>query len=160
MGDYFNRHIHQLPLRTGIRRRQFIGQHHQRAGRMGHSGHRHLAGRYRPTDQRHLFTSAADRQRRHLCRGETTSYRQLASTIEHVTQRRFTKNVLTLPALLEALRLRPDDQMLRYRAAFARVTACGGQCATPTMRKMRFRPRILPPGLRHLFSLRQETAGA
>lgn len=52
--------------------------------------------------------------------GETTSYRQLAATVEHVTQRRFSKNVFTLPALLEELRLRPDDPMLRYRVAFAR----------------------------------------
>ncbi|BFO09965.1 hypothetical protein GGER_24750 [Serratia rubidaea] len=37
-----------------------------------------------------------------------------------MTQRRFSKNVFTLPALLEELRLRPDDPMLRYRVAFAR----------------------------------------
>ncbi|HDS6869101.1 aromatic alcohol reductase, partial [Klebsiella pneumoniae] len=52
--------------------------------------------------------------------GETTSYRQLADTVERVTQQTFSKAVHTLPALLEQLRTNPDDAMLRYRAAFAR----------------------------------------
>lgn len=52
--------------------------------------------------------------------GETTSYRQLADTVERVTQQTFSKAVHTLPALLEQLRTDPDDAMLRYRAAFAR----------------------------------------
>ncbi|WP_238084887.1 MULTISPECIES: aromatic alcohol reductase [Pseudescherichia] len=52
--------------------------------------------------------------------GETTSYRKLAETVERVTNLTFTKKVLTLPTLLEALHLRPDDPMLRYRVAFAR----------------------------------------
>ncbi len=52
--------------------------------------------------------------------GETTSYGKLAETVERVTKQTFTKGVFTLPALLDALRLNPDDQMLRYRAAFAR----------------------------------------
>ena len=52
--------------------------------------------------------------------GETTSYGKLAETVERITKQTFAKNVLTLPALLAALDLHPDDQMLRYRAAFAR----------------------------------------
>ncbi len=52
--------------------------------------------------------------------GETTSYEKLVQTVERVTKQTFTKSVFTLPALLDALRLNPDDQMLRYRTAFAR----------------------------------------
>ncbi|RSB25432.1 aromatic alcohol reductase [Enterobacter cloacae] len=52
--------------------------------------------------------------------GETTSYEKLAETVERLTNQTFTKDVLTLSALLDALHLNPDDQMLRYRAAFAR----------------------------------------
>lgn len=52
--------------------------------------------------------------------GETTSYGKLAETVERVTKQTFTKKVFTLPALLDELRLNPVDQMLRYRAAFAR----------------------------------------
>ncbi len=52
--------------------------------------------------------------------GETTSYGKLAETVERTTKQAFAKNVLTLPDLLDALHLNPDDQMLRYRAAFAR----------------------------------------
>ncbi|EPL8002653.1 aromatic alcohol reductase [Klebsiella aerogenes] len=52
--------------------------------------------------------------------GETTSYGKLAETVERVTKQTFVKDVLTLPDLLDALHLNPDDQMLRYRAAFAR----------------------------------------
>lgn len=52
--------------------------------------------------------------------GETTSYGRLAETVEHVTKQTFTKGILTLPALQDALRSNPDDQMLRYRTAFAR----------------------------------------
>ena len=47
--------------------------------------------------------------------GETTSYGKLADTVERVTKRPF-----TLPTLLEQLRMKPDDRMLRYRVAFAR----------------------------------------
>ncbi|MGE0970438.1 aromatic alcohol reductase [Klebsiella sp. WOUb02] len=54
--------------------------------------------------------------------GETLSYGQLASTVERVTGQTFIKNVLTLPALLDELRADPNDQMLRYRSAFARGT--------------------------------------
>ncbi|EBS7632569.1 aromatic alcohol reductase [Salmonella enterica] len=52
--------------------------------------------------------------------GETTSYAKLAETVERITKQTFARNVLTLPDLLDALHLNPDDQMLRYRAAFAR----------------------------------------
>lgn len=52
--------------------------------------------------------------------GETTSYEKLAETVERVTNQTFTKDVLTLPALLDELHLNPDNPMLRYRAAFAR----------------------------------------
>ncbi|WP_409311066.1 aromatic alcohol reductase [Pectobacterium sp. B1J-3] len=52
--------------------------------------------------------------------GETISYGKLADTVEHFTKQSFTKNVFTLPMLLNELSLHPDDQMLRYRAAFAR----------------------------------------
>ncbi|HEC5279512.1 TPA: aromatic alcohol reductase [Enterobacter cloacae] len=52
--------------------------------------------------------------------GETTSYGKLAETVERVLQQPFIKRVLSLPALEDALRLNPDDHMLRYRAAFAR----------------------------------------
>ncbi|WP_024561297.1 aromatic alcohol reductase [Franconibacter pulveris 601] len=52
--------------------------------------------------------------------GETTSYGKLAGTVERVTQQSFSRAVFTLPALQNALRLNPDDPMLRYRAAFAR----------------------------------------
>ncbi|MDX7986957.1 aromatic alcohol reductase [Xenorhabdus sp. 12] len=52
--------------------------------------------------------------------GETTSYGKLAETVERVTQQPFTRSVYSLSALRDALRLNPDDQMIRYRAAFAR----------------------------------------
>jgi len=52
--------------------------------------------------------------------GETTTYGDLAKTVERVTQQTFSKRELTLPALLDKLSVSPDDQMLRYRAAFAR----------------------------------------
>ncbi|VYU80447.1 aromatic alcohol reductase [Metakosakonia massiliensis] len=52
--------------------------------------------------------------------GETTTYGKLADTVERVTQQRFTRHLLTLPALKQALQTNPSDQMLRYRAAFAR----------------------------------------
>lgn len=52
--------------------------------------------------------------------GETLSYRKLASTVEQVTKQSLIRKVLTVPMLLDELRLHPDDQMLRYRAAFAR----------------------------------------
>ncbi|MBN0888764.1 hypothetical protein JTM01_38630, partial [Pseudomonas aeruginosa] len=44
------------------------------------------------------------------------SYRQLADTVERVTQQTFSKAVHTLPALLEQLRTDPDDAMLRYNS--------------------------------------------
>lgn len=52
--------------------------------------------------------------------GETTTYGKLADTVERVTQQRFIRHLLTLPALKQALQTNPSDQMLRYRAAFAR----------------------------------------
>lgn len=52
--------------------------------------------------------------------GETTTYGRLAEMVEQVTKQTFTKDILTLPALLDALCSNPDDAMLRYRAAFAR----------------------------------------
>lgn len=52
--------------------------------------------------------------------GETTSYGELAETVEQVTKQTFTKKAFPLSVLLDQLRLQPDDQMLRYRAAFAR----------------------------------------
>lgn len=52
--------------------------------------------------------------------GETTSYGKLADTVERVTKRTFTRQVFTLSTLLEQLRMKPDDRMLRYRVAFAR----------------------------------------
>lgn len=79
--------------------------------------------------------------------GETTSYRQLADTVERVTQQTFSKAVHTLPALLEQLRTDPDDAMLRYRAAFARGMACGGRWATRNARHQ-LPTRTLPAGCR------------
>lgn len=79
--------------------------------------------------------------------GETTSYRQLADTVERVTQQTFSKAVHTLPALLEQLRTNPDDAMLRYRAAFARGMACGGRWATRNARHQ-LPTRTLPAGCR------------
>ena len=75
--------------------------------------------------------------------GETTSYRQLADTVERVTQQTFSKAVHTLPALLEQLRTNPDDAMLRYRAAFAR-----GDGVWWPMGDTWCRPRTLPAGCR------------
>lgn len=79
--------------------------------------------------------------------GETTSYRQLADTVERVTQQTFSKAVHTLPALLEQLRTNPDDAMLRYRAAFARGMACGGRWATLNARHQ-LPTQTLPAGCR------------
>lgn len=79
--------------------------------------------------------------------GETTSYRQLADTVERVTQQTFSKAVHTLPALLEQLRTDPDDAMLRYRAAFARGMACGGRWATLNARHQ-LPTQTLPAGCR------------
>lgn len=80
--------------------------------------------------------------------GETTSYRQLADTVERVTQQTFSKAVHTLPALLDQLRTDPDNAMLRYRAAFAGGMACGGRWATPGIPATICRPRTLPAGCR------------
>lgn len=54
--------------------------------------------------------------------GETISYGKLAETVERMTEQTFTKNVFALPALLDELHADPDNQMLRYRTAFARGT--------------------------------------
>ena len=54
--------------------------------------------------------------------GETINYGKLAETVERMTEQTFTKNVFTLPALLDELQADPDNQMLRYRTAFARGT--------------------------------------
>lgn len=74
--------------------------------------------------------------------GETTSYRQLADTVERVTQQTFSKAVHTLPALLEQLRTDPDDAMLRYRAAFAR----GGWRVVADGRHLECPPPAADPG--------------
>lgn len=55
-----------------------------------------------------------------LIAGETLSYAALADTVEAVTGQAFKRGVYTLPALTDALRLQPEDQMCRYRIAFAR----------------------------------------
>lgn len=54
--------------------------------------------------------------------GETINYGKLAETVERMTEQTFTKNVFTLPTLLDELQADPDNQMLRYRTAFARGT--------------------------------------
>ncbi|QGY32321.1 aromatic alcohol reductase [Pantoea cypripedii] len=52
--------------------------------------------------------------------GETLSYGRLADIVESVTATPYARKVFTLPQLQKELSLAPDDQMLRYRTAFAR----------------------------------------
>lgn len=52
--------------------------------------------------------------------GETLSYAALAETVETVVGQPFNRGVFTLPVLSAALRQQPEDQMIRYRTAFAR----------------------------------------
>lgn len=52
--------------------------------------------------------------------GQTLSYGQLADTVEEVIGHPFTRSVFTLPALQKVLHQQPDNQMVRYRTAFAR----------------------------------------
>lgn len=52
--------------------------------------------------------------------GETLSYGKLAAIVESVTKQTFSKQVLTQSTLQDALQLEPQNQMLRYRTAFAR----------------------------------------
>lgn len=51
--------------------------------------------------------------------GDTISYGQLAKVVKEITGKNFDCNISTLEALKQELRLKPEDQMLRYRAAFA-----------------------------------------
>lgn len=51
--------------------------------------------------------------------GDTISYGQLAKVVEKTTGKNFDCKVLTLEALQQELRANPEDQMLRYRTAFA-----------------------------------------
>lgn len=51
--------------------------------------------------------------------GDTISYGQLAKVAKEITGKDFDCNISTLESLQQELRLNPEDQMLRYRAAFA-----------------------------------------
>lgn len=52
--------------------------------------------------------------------GETLTYGRLAELVERASGKVFAKSVLTLASLQGELERTPDDQMLRYRTAFAR----------------------------------------
>ena len=52
--------------------------------------------------------------------GETLTYGRLAELVERASGKVFAKSVLTLGSLQGELERTPDDQMLRYRTAFAR----------------------------------------
>ncbi len=52
--------------------------------------------------------------------GETLSYGKLAEIVESVSGTGFSKAALSLPDLQSELGRHPDEQMLRYRTAFAR----------------------------------------
>ncbi|ASA56473.1 aromatic alcohol reductase [Vibrio gazogenes] len=51
--------------------------------------------------------------------GDTISYGDLADVVDSFSNKPFTRNVLSLDNLQTELTKNPDDQMLRYRAAFA-----------------------------------------
>ena len=51
--------------------------------------------------------------------GDTISYGDLADVVDSFSDKPFTRNVLSLDNLQTGLTKNPDDQMLRYRAAFA-----------------------------------------
>ncbi|WP_038182466.1 aromatic alcohol reductase [Vibrio rhizosphaerae] len=51
--------------------------------------------------------------------GDTISYGDLADVVDRFSNKPFTRNVLSLDNLQTELTKNPDDQMLRYRAAFA-----------------------------------------
>lgn len=51
--------------------------------------------------------------------GDTISYGDLADVVDSFSNKPFTRNVLSLDSLQTELTKNPDDQMLRYRAAFA-----------------------------------------
>lgn len=51
--------------------------------------------------------------------GDTISYGDLADVVDSFSDKPFTRNVLSLDNLQTELTKNPDDQMLRYRAAFA-----------------------------------------
>lgn len=80
--------------------------------------------------------------------GETTSYRQLADTVERVTQQTFSKAVHTLPALLEQLRTARMTPCCAIAPPSPGGMACGGRWATHGMPATSCRPRTLPAGCR------------
>lgn len=130
VGHCLHRDVYQLSLRTRLRCSEFIQPNPSRPWQLGYQ-----VTVTSPADIGRLTTAIYLHQPRIVnevvfVAGETTSYRQLADTVERVTQQTFSKAVHTLPALLEQLRTNPDDAMLRYRAAFARGMACGGRWAT------------------------------
>lgn len=51
--------------------------------------------------------------------GDTISYGQLAKVVKEITGKNFDCNISTVDSLKQELRLNPEDQMLRYRTAFA-----------------------------------------
>jgi hypothetical protein len=51
--------------------------------------------------------------------GDTISYGDLADVVDSFSNKPITRNVLSLKSLQTELTKNPDDQMLRYRAAFA-----------------------------------------
>lgn len=120
VGHCLHRDVYQLSLRTRLRCSEFIQPNPSRPWQLGYP-----VTVTSPADIGRLTTAIYLHQPRIVnevvfVAGETTSYRQLADTVERVTQQTFSKAVHTLPALLEQLRTNPDDAMLRYRAAFAR----------------------------------------
>lgn len=51
--------------------------------------------------------------------GDTISYGELADVVDEITGKHFERNVFNLECLQKELAHNPNDQMLRYRAAFA-----------------------------------------
>ncbi|MEL0638546.1 aromatic alcohol reductase [Marinomonas sp. TI.3.20] len=51
--------------------------------------------------------------------GDTISYGELANLVDSISNKPIARNVLSLESLQSELTKKPDDQMLRYRAAFA-----------------------------------------
>lgn len=104
VGHCLHRDVYQLSLRTRLRCSEFIQPNPSRPWQLGYP-----VTVTSPADIGRLTTAIYLHQPRIVnevvfVAGETTSYRQLADTVERVTQQTFSKAVHTLPALLEQLR--------------------------------------------------------
>ncbi len=80
--------------------------------------------------------------------GETTSYRQLAETVERVTQHTFSKAFTPCPPCWTSCGRTRITPCCAIALPSPGGMACGGRWATPGMPATRYRPRTLPAGCR------------